>query len=52
MLRDNAKLNDFLSSLGSEMPRLGLDALGGENGKRMARVQFTNTRVQPKPGRW
>ncbi len=36
VLRDNAKLNDFLSALGSEMPRLGLDALGGENGKRMA----------------
>ena len=32
VLRDNAKLNDFLSSLGSEMPRLGLDALGGAGG--------------------
>ena len=36
VLRDNNRLNEFLSALGSEMPRLGLDALGGENGKRMA----------------
>ena len=36
VLRDNSKLADFLDALGSEMPRLALDALGGEVGKRLA----------------
>ena len=36
VLRDNARLDDFLKALGNEVPRLGLDALGGEHGKRMA----------------
>ena len=36
VLRDNSKLSEFLDALGSEMPRLGLDALGGEAGKRIA----------------
>ena len=35
-LRDNARLDDFLRAVGGEVPRLGLDALGGEHGKRMA----------------
>ena len=36
VLRDNSKLSEFLDALGSEMPRLALDALGGEAGKRLA----------------
>ena len=36
VLRDNSKLAEFLDALGSEMPRLALDALGGEAGKRLA----------------
>ena len=36
VLRDNARLDDFLRAVGGEVPRLGLDALGGEHGKRMA----------------
>ena len=36
VLRDNSKLSDFLDALGSEMPRLAIDALGGEAGKRLA----------------
>ena len=36
VLRDNARLDEFLRALGGEVPRLGLDALGGEHGKRMA----------------
>jgi len=35
VLRDNSKLSEFLDALGSEMPRLALDALGGEAGKRL-----------------
>jgi len=36
VLRDNSKLSEFLDALGSEMPRLALDCLGGEAGKRLA----------------
>jgi len=36
VLRDNSKLSEFLDALGSEMPRLALDTLGGEAGKRLA----------------
>ena len=36
VLRDNSKLAEFLDALGSEMPRLALDSLGGEAGKRLA----------------
>ena len=36
VLRDNARLDEFLRAVGGEVPRLGLDALGGEHGKRMA----------------
>jgi len=36
VLRDNSKLSEFLDALGSEMPRLALDALGGDAGKRLA----------------
>jgi trans-2-enoyl-CoA reductase len=36
VLRDNSKLSEFLDALGSEMPRLALDSLGGEAGKRLA----------------
>jgi len=36
VLRDNSKLSEFLEALGSEMPRLALDALGGDAGKRLA----------------
>ena len=36
VLRDNARLDEFLRATGGETPRLGLDALGGEHGKRMA----------------
>jgi len=36
VLRDNSKLSDFLEALGSEMPRLALDSIGGDAGKRLA----------------
>ena len=36
VLRDNSKLAEFLEALGSEMPRLALDAVGGDAGKRLA----------------
>ena len=36
VLRDNARLDEFLRATAGETPRLGLDALGGEHGKRMA----------------
>ena len=36
VLRDNSKISEFLDALGAEMPRLALDALGGEAGKRLA----------------
>ena len=36
VLRDNSKLSEFLDALGSEMPRLALDSIGGEAGKRLA----------------
>jgi len=36
VLRDDANLMGLLSSVAGEVPRLGLDALGGEHGKRMA----------------
>jgi len=36
VLRDNSKLAEFLEALGSEMPRLALDAIGGDAGKRLA----------------
>ena len=36
VLRDNSKLAEFLEALGSEMPRLALDSLGGDAGRRLA----------------
>jgi trans-2-enoyl-CoA reductase len=36
VLKDNPNVVGFLKDLGSEMPRLAIDALGGEAGKRLA----------------
>merc|ERR1719231_1298190 len=36
VLKDNTNVVAFLKELGSEMPRLAIDALGGEAGKRLA----------------
>ena len=36
VLKDNTNVVSFLKDLGSEMPRLAIDALGGEAGKRLA----------------
>ena len=36
VLKDNTNVVAFLKELGSEMPRLAVDALGGEAGKRLA----------------
>jgi len=36
VLKDNANVVAFLKDLGSEMPRLAVDAMGGEAGKRLA----------------
>jgi len=36
VLRDNAKVGEFIDALGQMMPRLGIDSLGGEAGKRMS----------------
>merc|ERR1719231_761913 len=36
VLKNNSNVVAFLKELGSEMPRLALDALGGEAGKRLA----------------
>ena len=36
VLRDNAKLGEFLGAIGADMPRLALDAHGGDAGRRLA----------------
>ena len=36
VLRDNGKLGESIEALGQIMPRLAIDALGGEAGKRMS----------------
>jgi len=36
VLKDNSNVVAFLKELGSEMPRLAVDAIGGEAGKRLA----------------
>lgn len=36
VLRDNGRLGEFVEALGQMMPRLAIDALGGEAGKRMS----------------
>eukprot|EP00908_Phaeocystis_cordata_P027005 Transcript_954.p1 GENE.Transcript_954~~Transcript_954.p1 ORF type:complete len:697 (-),score=349.19 Transcript_954:150-2240(-) len=36
VLRDNSKLAEFLGAIGSDMPRLALDAHGGDAGRRLA----------------
>ena len=36
VLRDNSKLAEFLGAIGSDMPRLALDAYGGDAGRRLA----------------
>ncbi|KAL1515196.1 hypothetical protein AB1Y20_004257 [Prymnesium parvum] len=36
VLRDTANVSTFLKAIGNEMPRLAIDALGGEAGKRLA----------------
>jgi len=36
VLRDNAKLGEFLGAIGAEMPRLALDVHGGDAGRRLA----------------
>lgn len=36
VLRDNSNVSAFLKTIGNEMPRLAIDALGGEAGKRLA----------------
>jgi trans-2-enoyl-CoA reductase len=36
VVKDNTNVVGFLKELGSEMPRLAIDALGGEAGKRLA----------------
>ena len=36
VIKDNANVMAFLKEIGGEMPRLGIDALGGEAGKRLA----------------
>ena len=33
---DNSNVSAFLKAIGGEMPRLAIDALGGEAGKRLA----------------
>jgi len=35
VIRDNNKLADFITSIGQMMPRLAIDSLGGEAGRRM-----------------
>jgi trans-2-enoyl-CoA reductase len=35
VLRDNSKLAEFIGAIGHMMPRLAIDALGGEGGRRM-----------------
>ena len=36
VLKDNSNVSGFLKDIGNEMPRLAIDALGGEAGKRLA----------------
>ena len=38
VLKDNSNVVVFLKELGSEMPRLAIDGMGGEAGKRLARL--------------